>query len=133
MASQPPSPTDLRSPRRRAASEGKPQKGFWEVVRERPLVPALCMTTAAILCVGVWSMTQRNPKLSNYLMRARVAAQAVTLIVAVYGINEMAKEAKEALVKADAEEVAAAEAKRLARVAAAADAAAAAASSKPAA
>ncbi|CAN8068212.1 unnamed protein product [Agarophyton chilense] len=51
------------------------------LLRKNPLVPAGALTTAAVLGIGLLAFRAGNTRLSQTMMRARVVAQAATLVV----------------------------------------------------
>eukprot|EP00698_Gefionella_okellyi_P005993 TRINITY_DN15444_c0_g1_i1.p1 TRINITY_DN15444_c0_g1~~TRINITY_DN15444_c0_g1_i1.p1 ORF type:complete len:114 (+),score=22.36 TRINITY_DN15444_c0_g1_i1:50-391(+) len=72
---------------------------FTQKIANEPWVPLGCLLTAGILGFGLFSFGRGNSRWGQYAMRARVAAQGVTLIGAVGGMywanwkdREVAKE-----------------------------------------
>jgi len=65
------------------AIDSVPQRGSrqhrMKKLKENPFVPIGCLVTGIILGVGVSSMTWTDKRWSNWLMRARIASQAVTV------------------------------------------------------
>ncbi|GAB1866936.1 HIG1 domain family member 2A [Camponotus japonicus] len=53
--------------------------------RENPLVPIGCFATTAALTVGLISFMRGQSQMQQYMMRARVGAQAFTIISVVVG------------------------------------------------
>ena len=53
--------------------------------RENPLVPLGALATTAALTVGLISFTRGETQMQQYMMRARVGAQAFTIICIVAG------------------------------------------------
>ncbi|CAK9794558.1 HIG1 domain family member 2A, mitochondrial [Anthophora plagiata] len=53
--------------------------------KENPLVPIGTTATVAALSYGLWSFYQGNSQMSQYMMRARVGAQAFTIFSMVAG------------------------------------------------
>lgn len=54
--------------------------------KENPFVPIGCTATVAALVYGIYSFSQGRSLMSNYMMRARVAAQGFTIIAIVAGL-----------------------------------------------
>ncbi|OQV16676.1 hypothetical protein BV898_09187 [Hypsibius exemplaris] len=59
-----------------------------------PLVPIGILTTTMVLGYGLWCMRKGNQQMSQYMMRARVAAQAFTIIALVGGVYVAGSRAK---------------------------------------
>ncbi|KAK5644354.1 hypothetical protein RI129_005654 [Pyrocoelia pectoralis] len=55
--------------------------------KENPFVPIGCVATAAALSYGLWAFRQGRPKMSQRMMRLRVAAQGFTIIAFVIGLG----------------------------------------------
>ncbi|KAG8234205.1 hypothetical protein J437_LFUL013802 [Ladona fulva] len=55
-------------------------------IKDNPLVPIGCLATAGALSYGLWSFRTGNRKMSQYMMRTRIAAQGFTLVALVVGI-----------------------------------------------
>lgn len=55
-------------------------------VRENPFVPIGCGATVSALGYGIWSFYKGDRMMSQYMMRARVGAQAFTVFVLVAGV-----------------------------------------------
>jgi len=76
-----------------------PERGTTEYkmnkLKENPFVPIGCLSTAVILGVGVSSMTWSDKRWSNWLMRARITSQAVTVVAIIAG-TYYASKSKEA-------------------------------------
>lgn len=53
--------------------------------RENPLVPIGCLATTAALSVGLVSFVREKSQMQQYMMRARVGAQAFTIVCIVAG------------------------------------------------
>ncbi|CAK9824865.1 HIG1 domain family member 2A, mitochondrial [Anthophora retusa] len=53
--------------------------------KENPLVPIGTTATVAALSYGLWSFYHGNSQMSQYMMRARVGAQAFTIFSMVAG------------------------------------------------
>ncbi|XP_070153558.1 HIG1 domain family member 2A, mitochondrial [Polyergus mexicanus] len=53
--------------------------------RENPLVPIGCLATTAALSVGLVSFVKEKSQMQQYMMRARVGAQAFTIACIVVG------------------------------------------------
>ncbi|XP_054010064.1 HIG1 domain family member 2A, mitochondrial-like [Hylaeus anthracinus] len=60
--------------------------------KENPVVPLGAMATVAALTVGVYNFYHGNTKMSQYMMRARVGAQAFTIFAMVAGFMLTVKE-----------------------------------------
>jgi heme A synthase len=72
------------------------RKTYWDFMKEQPLVPIGMVTTTAVLVVGFYSMYLRDPKLSQRMMRARVAAQLFTVVAGVgYTYKKLREQPKE--------------------------------------
>nr|XP_033322389.1 HIG1 domain family member 2A, mitochondrial [Megalopta genalis] len=54
--------------------------------KENPLVPLGTIATISALTYGIWNFYKGNTKMSQYMMRARVSAQAFTLISMLLGL-----------------------------------------------
>jgi len=52
---------------------------FKRKAMENPFVPAGCLITVAILVRGIWTMKTGDSELGQKMMRARVAAQGLTV------------------------------------------------------
>ncbi|XP_030754017.1 HIG1 domain family member 2A, mitochondrial [Sitophilus oryzae] len=52
---------------------------------ENPLVPIGTTATSAALIYGIWTFRTGQRKMSQYMMRTRVAAQAITIFAVVFG------------------------------------------------
>ncbi|KZC06000.1 PREDICTED: HIG1 domain family member 2A, mitochondrial [Dufourea novaeangliae] len=52
---------------------------------ENPTVPIGVLATVSALCYGLWNFSTGNAKMSQYMMRARVGAQAFTIFSVVVG------------------------------------------------
>jgi len=65
-------------------------ESFEEKIRrktlENPFVPAGALVTTVILGIGLWTMKTKNTRLSQKMMRARVAAQFSTIAALVGGM-----------------------------------------------
>ncbi|XP_037938081.1 HIG1 domain family member 2A, mitochondrial [Teleopsis dalmanni] len=55
-------------------------------IKSNPLVPIGCLATAAALSVGLYNFRTGNRKMSQLMMRARIAAQGFTVIALVTGV-----------------------------------------------
>uniref|UniRef100_A0A0K8TP00 Putative conserved plasma membrane protein n=1 Tax=Tabanus bromius TaxID=304241 RepID=A0A0K8TP00_TABBR len=55
-------------------------------IKQNPLVPIGCLATAGALSYGLWSFRQGRPKMSQYMMRARIAAQGFTVVALMVGV-----------------------------------------------
>mmetsp|Transcript_6105 Transcript_6105/g.7020 ORF Transcript_6105/g.7020 Transcript_6105/m.7020 type:complete len:96 (+) Transcript_6105:533-820(+) len=60
-----------------------------------PLVPAGALLTTAILCGAFYNFRRGNKKMTNYMMRGRVAAQGATMGFVAYGAYFTALDRKE--------------------------------------
>ncbi|XP_046743727.1 HIG1 domain family member 2A, mitochondrial [Diprion similis] len=58
--------------------------------KEDPLVPIGCFLTTAALSYGLYCFQTGNRQMSQYMMRARVAAQTFTIIAFVLGMGAAA-------------------------------------------
>ncbi|XP_015519977.1 HIG1 domain family member 2A, mitochondrial [Neodiprion pinetum] len=58
--------------------------------RENPLVPIGCFLTTAALSYGLYSFKTGNREMSQYMMRARVVAQGLTVVAFVLGMGAAA-------------------------------------------
>lgn len=59
--------------------------------KENPLIPIGTTATVAALSYGLWSFYQGNSQMSQYMMRARVGAQAFTIFSMVAGFVILSK------------------------------------------
>jgi hypothetical protein len=57
---------------------------------ENPLVPLGCAATGLVLSFGLVSFYRRNTKMSQTMMRARIAAQGFTVFALVLGVFKAA-------------------------------------------
>ncbi|KAG7201015.1 hypothetical protein KM043_003368 [Ampulex compressa] len=55
-------------------------------VRENPFVPLGCFVTVAALVYGVWCLRTGNRRMSQNMMRLRVAAQGFTVFAVLGGL-----------------------------------------------
>lgn len=46
-----------------------------------------CLATFSALSYGLWSFRQGNRKMSQYMMRTRIAAQGFTVLALIIGIG----------------------------------------------
>ena len=53
--------------------------------KENPLVPIGTVATVAALIYGLWNLHRGNSQMQQYMMRARVGAQAFTILAMVAG------------------------------------------------
>ncbi|XP_076630980.1 HIG1 domain family member 2A, mitochondrial [Colletes latitarsis] len=58
---------------------------FKRKVGENPLVPLGCLATVSALMCGLYSFYNGHSQMSQYMMRARVGAQAFTIFAMVSG------------------------------------------------
>ncbi|EDS30912.1 HIG1 domain family member 2A [Culex quinquefasciatus] len=56
-------------------------------LKENPLVPIGCAATLGALGYGLWSFRQGRRQMSQYMMRARIAAQGFTVIALIIGVG----------------------------------------------
>ncbi|KAJ8913856.1 hypothetical protein NQ315_003765 [Exocentrus adspersus] len=54
---------------------------------ENPFVPIGCLATALALSYGLWTFRSGQKKMSQYMMRTRVAAQGLTVLALITGIT----------------------------------------------
>ncbi|KAI9552724.1 hypothetical protein GHT06_020603 [Daphnia sinensis] len=54
---------------------------------ENPFVPIGCAVTASALMYGLWSFRQGRPKMSQKMMRLRIAAQGFTVVGLMIGVG----------------------------------------------
>lgn len=59
---------------------------FFGKCKENPLVPLGAGLTALVLSIGIFGFATKRTKLSQNMMRARVAAQGFTLVALVGGV-----------------------------------------------
>ncbi|XP_046838815.1 HIG1 domain family member 2A, mitochondrial [Vespa crabro] len=63
-----------------------PKEKLFRKVRENPFVPLGTLATVSALTYGLYNFSIGNTKLSQYMMRTRVAAQAFTFIAIITGL-----------------------------------------------
>lgn len=51
-----------------------------------PFVPVGCLLTAGALTVGLYNFRTGNRQMSQYMMRARIAAQGFTVVALIVGV-----------------------------------------------
>ncbi|KAK7074305.1 HIG1 domain member 2A [Halocaridina rubra] len=68
------------------AGQGPSESKFVKKFKENPFVPIGCGLTAAALCFGLYSFTQGKNRLSQKMMRMRIAAQGFTIAALMIGI-----------------------------------------------
>ncbi|KAI4461344.1 hypoxia-inducbile hig1 -related [Holotrichia oblita] len=56
-------------------------------IKENPFVPLGCLATTAALCYGLWSFRTGQRKMSQYMMRTRIAAQGFTIVALIVGLG----------------------------------------------
>ena len=59
--------------------------------KENPLVPIGAAATVAAFIYGLWNLHRGNSQMQQYMMRARVGAQAFTILAMVAGFMMMAE------------------------------------------
>ncbi|KAF2904144.1 hypothetical protein ILUMI_02033 [Ignelater luminosus] len=67
---------------------------FQRKVLENPFVPIGCLATLGALSYGLWSFRQGRSKMSQYMMRTRIAAQGFTIMAFIVGLGLSASKAK---------------------------------------
>ncbi|XP_017063788.1 HIG1 domain family member 2A, mitochondrial [Drosophila eugracilis] len=55
-------------------------------IKENPLVPLGCLATTAALTAGLYNFRTGNRKMSQLMMRTRIAAQGFTVLALVVGV-----------------------------------------------
>ncbi|XP_037724315.1 HIG1 domain family member 2A, mitochondrial [Drosophila subpulchrella] len=55
-------------------------------IKENPLVPLGCLATTAALTAGLYNFRTGNRKMSQIMMRTRIAAQGFTVLALVAGV-----------------------------------------------
>ncbi|EDW82578.1 HIG1 domain family member 2A, mitochondrial [Drosophila tropicalis] len=55
-------------------------------IKENPLVPIGCLATTAALTMGLYNFRTGNRKMSQLMMRTRIAAQGFTVLALVVGV-----------------------------------------------
>ncbi|XP_016998597.1 HIG1 domain family member 2A, mitochondrial [Drosophila takahashii] len=55
-------------------------------IKENPLVPLGCLATTAALTAGLYNFRTGNRKMSQLMMRTRIAAQGFTVLALVAGV-----------------------------------------------
>ncbi|KAF7412679.1 hypothetical protein HZH66_001575 [Vespula vulgaris] len=59
---------------------------LYRKVRENPFVPIGTLATVSALVYGLYNFSVGNRKMSQYMMRTRVAAQAFTFVAIITGL-----------------------------------------------
>ncbi|XP_022917462.1 HIG1 domain family member 2A, mitochondrial [Onthophagus taurus] len=67
---------------------------FIRKMKENPFVPIGCLATTAALGYGIWSFSSGNTKMSQMMMRTRVAAQGFTIVALLVGLGLSIKDKK---------------------------------------
>ncbi|XP_047110625.1 HIG1 domain family member 2A, mitochondrial [Schistocerca piceifrons] len=60
---------------------------FARKVSENPLVPIGCLATFCALSYGLWSFRTGQRRMSQYMMRLRIAAQGITIAALIVGLG----------------------------------------------
>ncbi|EDV34808.1 uncharacterized protein Dana_GF19615 [Drosophila ananassae] len=55
-------------------------------IKENPLVPIGCLATTAALTAGLYNFRTGNRKMSQLMMRSRIAAQGFTVLALIVGV-----------------------------------------------
>ncbi|EDW29925.1 GL15894 [Drosophila persimilis] len=55
-------------------------------IKENPLVPIGCLATTAALTMGLYNFRTGNRKMSQLMMRTRIAAQGFTVAALIIGV-----------------------------------------------
>ncbi|KAL7744395.1 hypothetical protein ACLKA6_001783 [Drosophila palustris] len=55
-------------------------------INENPLVPIGCLATTAALTAGLYNFRTGNRKMSQFMMRTRIAAQGFTVLALIVGV-----------------------------------------------
>ncbi|XP_063231253.1 HIG1 domain family member 2A, mitochondrial [Bacillus rossius redtenbacheri] len=63
------------------------QEKFERKFKENPFVPIGCVATAGVLLYGLWCFRLGRTRMSQYMMRARIAAQGFTVAALIVGIG----------------------------------------------
>jgi hypothetical protein len=63
------------------------RKNLWEKVKSDPLPPLGLASTIGILSYGLYSMKKGNSQMAQYMMRGRVAAQGITVVLVMYSLG----------------------------------------------
>lgn len=69
------------------ASVESQREKFIRKFKENPFVPVGCLATTLALSYGLWCFRTGQKKMSQYMMRTRIAAQGLTVIALVIGIG----------------------------------------------
>jgi hypothetical protein len=69
----------------------KPRQSFMEKCKAEPLVPLGALTTALVLCGGLYSLKKGDMKWQQRFMKARVVAQFGT-VMAMFGYGAIGGE-----------------------------------------
>jgi hypothetical protein len=68
-------------------TEDRKSVTFWEACRQAPYVPIGALATAGVLIMGVRSVTKKDSVKSQFWMRMRIVAQALTFAGIIFSIN----------------------------------------------
>ncbi|XP_056635114.1 HIG1 domain family member 2A [Diorhabda carinulata] len=66
---------------------------FIRKFKSNPFVPIGCLATTLALTYGLWCFRTGQKKMSQYMMRTRIAAQGLTVLALVTGIGLSAQKA----------------------------------------
>merc|ERR1711991_1033805 len=67
------------------ASPDRVSRGFWAKLADNPWVPIGALTTGAVLSSGLYAFYKGKVGMSQSMMRLRVVAQGMTVLVLVVG------------------------------------------------
>lgn len=59
---------------------------FMRKFKQNPFVPIGCLATAGALSYGLWNFRHGRYKMSQYMMRTRIAAQGFTVVALIAGV-----------------------------------------------
>lgn len=59
---------------------------FMRKFQQNPFVPIGCLATAGALSYGLWNFRHGREKMSQYMMRTRIAAQGFTVVALIVGV-----------------------------------------------
>ncbi|GLV43729.1 uncharacterized protein CBL_06947 [Carabus blaptoides fortunei] len=76
---------------RQADNQETTKERMLRKIQENPFVPIGCLATFCALSYGLWSFRHGRKQMSQYMMRARIAAQGFTIIALVAGIGLTAR------------------------------------------
>ncbi|XP_017769557.1 PREDICTED: HIG1 domain family member 2A, mitochondrial [Nicrophorus vespilloides] len=77
----------LHNEMNRAAGVETTKEKLFRKIKENPFVPIGCLATTMALCYGLVSFKRGDTKMSQYMMRSRVAAQGFTVVALVAGLG----------------------------------------------